>query len=547
MRDIGILNLTRFGDLIQTTPVLNGLRKRYPDARIHLIIKSRFRNVVPLLPELDQVHEIDGDALAETLSNPGTPFLERFRQVRDLIYRLRETHFDVVINYTHSRTSAVLLSLLNSDETIGFQLDRSGQRSIDDPWLGHMSTLVTARQLSRFNLVDIYLGGARLTGCREALSAQIPESAHGLTRERLPQTRPLVAVQLAGSTNTRSWTVDRYAATLKQLFRQLPELQLVLVGVRSEQEVANRFKTTCPEIPIHDLVGSTEVDELAAVLARVDLLLTGDTGTMHLAAAVGTPTCAVFMGLASPHETCVYAEGHWVVSTRIPCWPCSHIVQCGYPVCHDDIPADWLAALLQRILQGLPVDDLPLLPQADLFRTRFDSCGLLEAVPLLRRAPDAQDLLSLGYRAVFLESFCGIPVDIAEVLRRASEYYEIEPHEWKRVMPVELPAQLARIEQLSDEAQRMAGELLALKHRPQALKEAGDLLHKVDEEIYSISRAQALLAPLGYSLEAGLENLPDAELPTVGQISSDHYRNLYRRASVLDRLIHNRPPSKLQA
>ena len=89
MKDIAILNLTRFGDLIQTTPVLKGLRKRYPEARLHLIIKSRFGEVTPLLPEVDQVHEIDGDWLAATLSQPDLPFLERFRRVRELVEKLR--------------------------------------------------------------------------------------------------------------------------------------------------------------------------------------------------------------------------------------------------------------------------------------------------------------------------------------------------------------------------------------------------------------------------------------------------------------------------
>jgi ADP-heptose:LPS heptosyltransferase len=67
VREIGILNLTRFGDLIQTTPVLTGLRKRFPEARLHLIIKSRFRPVASLLPGVDCIHEIDGDAIATAL------------------------------------------------------------------------------------------------------------------------------------------------------------------------------------------------------------------------------------------------------------------------------------------------------------------------------------------------------------------------------------------------------------------------------------------------------------------------------------------------
>ncbi len=544
MRDIAILNLTRFGDLIQTTPVLKGLRKRYPDARLHLIIKHRFRAVPELLPELDQVHEIDGDHLAEVLSDPNYSFLERFKAVREIIRGLQQTRFDFVVNFTHSRSSAALLSLMNAEEMVGFQTDRIGQRIIEDPWLSHMSTLVKTRRLSRINLVDIYLGGAGIPGQGGPLEVRIPNSARAFAKDRVPENGTRVAVQLAGSTNNRSWTVDHYARTLRRLNQLLPDLQIVLVGVDSERSAAEELVSQCSDLSFTDLVGATRIDELAGVLERVDLLLTGDTGTMHLAAATGTTTFAVFVGLASPHETCAYAPDQWIVSTRISCWPCSHNVHCGNTICHEDIPPEWLAQVLARVIQKLDVDDLDVPPQADLFRTRFDDNGFLEAVPLFRRKPDAQELLALVFRAAFIESFGGVTADPSLIRKIAAERYQMGSSNWLECIPHELPAEVERMRHLGEGAQQNAAELLRLANRPTELSRIAAALQQTDEEIYKISRAQPLLSPIGHSLESGLENLPDEELAIVAKTSIERYRELYRRASILSDVIHGRNAEK---
>src|SRR5262249_15051686 len=146
-----ILNLTRFGDLVQTSPVTAGLRKRHPDARIHLIVKSRFREAAELLPGVDCIHELDGDALARVLVDPDVSFACAYQRVRETVESLRSVRYDLLFNFTHSRASSVLLALLRPRERVGFALDRNGQRRVDSPWLIHVGTLVRARKLIQLN------------------------------------------------------------------------------------------------------------------------------------------------------------------------------------------------------------------------------------------------------------------------------------------------------------------------------------------------------------------------------------------------------------
>jgi ADP-heptose:LPS heptosyltransferase len=544
VKRIGILNLTRFGDLIQTTPVLAGLRKRYPDAEIHLIVKTRFREAAEMLPGVDEIHEIDGDALARLLVDPDSNFLDAFRTVRYLVDELSRVHFDVLFNFTHSRTSAVLLSLLDADHTVGYDLDRRGSRRVENPWLQHMSSLVRARRVTRYNLVDIYLGAAGLIGCGESLYVQVPPRARAFALERLPANAPLVAVQLGASTDTKAWAVSRYAESLNTLARLVPEMRAVLVGVPAEKQLAHELRNACPEVAFEELVGQTSIAELAGVIERCDVLLTADTGTMHLAGAVGTTTCSIFVGLGNPWETAVYAEGHWALASRIGCAPCHHFAKCGFPACHEDVPTDWLAELIARILRGEDPGTLPALPRADLLRTSFDEHGLLDLLPAHRRAPRPHDLMAVAYRAVFLESLAGRPLSLEQIWREGERRYGVSPQHWAELLPGGIVERLHRLEETARSGEEAARRLARGRPDPAEARRAGDLLRQCDERTYEIARSEPLLAPLGLSLEAALESLPEASLPVIAQRSADEYTALRRRAALLRDIIAPHPTRK---
>jgi ADP-heptose:LPS heptosyltransferase len=542
-REIGVLNLTRFGDLVQTSPILTGLRKRHPHARITLIVKSRFRAVAELLPCVDRILEVDGHALVNLLNDPETPFVSGSKTVKRLADQLAETRFDVLFNFTHSRLSGVLISLLRAERRVGFSLDRRGNRFVEEPWLNYVGTLVRNRRLVHTNLVDIYLGAAGLIGCGERLSVRISAAAREFAEAALSEAGVCrIALQLGASSDTKTWSLAHYAATLKALSAAVPGLRVTLVGVDSEKARAGELQQACPSVRFDDLVGQSSVEELAATLERCSLLLTGDTGTMHLAAAVGTPTLAVFVGLGQPYETAVYAEGHWAVHSRVACAPCAHDVRCGRPVCHDDIPTDWLADLARRILASDHPERVEALPRADLLRTRFDELGMLELVPVHERRPQPSDLMALAYKRVFLEGLCGARADGTAMWDRGERYYGVERGSWLDVLPPGFGAQLSALEQLGARGEGCAAKLAELGRDPAEMRRAGEALAALDQQIYALCRAQPLLSPLGYALEGALEFLPGADLPEVVHAASNAYRSVRRQARVLSALLAGQTP-----
>jgi ADP-heptose:LPS heptosyltransferase len=549
MKEIAILNFTRFGDQVQATPVLTGLRKRHPDARIHLIMKSFFRGVTELLPGVDVIHEVEGDDLAGALTDPDLQFVERYRAIRRIIQPLLEQRFDVVFNFTHSISSAVLLSMLDAGQLHGAALDRDGGRVVRDPWLAHIATVVRARRLAPFNLVDLYLGSADLLGCGERLSIRVSEPTRSTAASLLPGGDLRIGVQLGASDEIRAWTLERFAETLRQIHARVPGVRFVLLGVRSELERARALELACPGIPFDNLVTRTDICDLAAVLERLRLLLTPDTGTMHLAAAVGTPTCSIFLGPAYPHETGPYAEDHWVVHSRIECAPCNHQVQCGYPVCHTDVPPEWLAEVCVNVVTGEEPQSVPRLPRAELLRSRFDEDGVWELVPAHRRSPDPEDLLCIAYRAAFKETLGGPVTRPERIWESASKRFGVEPGGWNAFVPDDLLTRLRECSELAQRAGDVALELARPAADPTCVKDRAAALQDVDERIREITRAQPLLHPLGYALDSDLQSLPEADLPILAQESARHYHALHRRTVVLESAVRGPdetipPPAK---
>jgi hypothetical protein len=131
-------------------------------------------------------------------------------------------------------------------------------------------------------------------------------------------------------------------------------------------------------------MGRTNLEELAAVLAGLDLLVTADTGPMHLAAALKTPVLALFFGPAYGPETGPYGPGHLIYQAAAPCAPCRENSACRHRQCLE-LPEPGLAAGAARLAMGQAAELPPLPPGHRLWRTVRDSFG--QSLEALGRPP----------------------------------------------------------------------------------------------------------------------------------------------------------------
>jgi hypothetical protein len=170
------------------------------------------------------------------------------------------------------------------------------------------------------------------------------------------------------------------------------------------------------------------------------------------------------------------------------------------------------------------------------FRTRYGGDALLDLEPLAPRAAVPHELLAIAYRAIFLERFESVPAQSESIWSQAERRHGVARADWARLLPDELPAQLAQLSALAERALGIAAGMLRAAGNPAELKLGADRLAACDREIFAATRAQPLLAPLALSLEGGLEGLPDADVDELIQLSAAHYAALARGAALLANL-----------
>jgi len=371
--------------LVQTWPLLRRLRHQDPGRQLELLTNSRLQALQALGPEVDHHWELD---------LPGLPLLAQrdfptaYDRVRRLADGFRGRGYDLVYNLNFSRLS-LLLAYLVGAEVKGYQPVQGGREFLREPWLALVFALVHARQVNRLHLSDVFrhLAPATSPEPRPATLALGPEE-------------PFIALQVATRHSRRTWPLKAFTRLAGLLVDRLGS-RVWLLGTKAERPQGESLRqglTPAQRERVVNLQGKTDLQELAARLREAHLLVSGDTGTLHLAAVLGTRTLGVFLGPASCFETGPYGEGHYVFQAEPPCHPCAEAgAGCPEPICQAMIPPDAVADLAVSLCTEGEVFALPRLPAGTrLYRSFYDSLGVSYAS--LKAGPRFIDLVGQAYR-----------------------------------------------------------------------------------------------------------------------------------------------------
>lgn len=373
-----LVNLTRFGDLLQTQPVVHGLRAQ--GHRVGLVCLENFAGAAALLEGVDHVAALPGSALLAGVQ-PSGDWRACTAGLMTWAERLRGAYaHDAVLNLTATLGGRLLGRLLagNGDEKDhggdlrGFGLDPFGFGVNADPWSAFLQASTRQRGCSPFNLVDLFRMAAGVGNVDPVYQLRAPTpDALAEAGARLAQAAPpghagYVAMQLGASEERRRWPVAHFAALAARLWREL-RLVPVLLGAGGERKLGERLRAALAEeaetggtggeagatgpVPCIDLIGATSLPQLAATLRHMRMLVTNDTGTMHLAAGLDVPVLAIFLATAQPWDTGPYRQDSCCLEPALDCHPCPF----GTPCPHDErcrrvISADTVFGLARAYL-----------------------------------------------------------------------------------------------------------------------------------------------------------------------------------------------------
>ncbi len=412
------MNLTRMGDLIQSTPLISSLRKRYPDANLTLLVSSDFAEFAKRAKHIDEIMVFNLRQFNQkNQKGELKSWVQVYQYLEEFLETLADQSFDKVYNLSHSKLSALMIHYLNIPEVVGFHCNRTGDRKTDHPWLQYFGIEPFNRLYNPFNLADIYLLSGDGDPGSEELSI-LHDSKDALAAVEVLSDLPnnneelVIGIQAGSSLEGRRWPVDAFSKLADLLCSHL-NARIVLLGVGSESEIAAKIVEGMQHKDrVLDLTGKTNISQLIGVLKRCSYLVTNDTGTMHIAAALKVPIVGLFFAHAHPHETGPFGKGHIVFQARIHCAPCSYGVSCNDIVCVQKVPPQDVFAYIENHLQtqNWKLDTAQVQSkEMNVFESNFDYNGLINFKPLLKNVPAEMEIYSRFYRQLWVDALIKKP------------------------------------------------------------------------------------------------------------------------------------------
>jgi ADP-heptose:LPS heptosyltransferase len=307
------LRLERIGDLVMTLPALAELRALAPEASIDLVVGSWNREIAAAIPGIDRIETADADWLARGATGL-TPLALARRAAGWRAHR-----YDLAINFEPDIRTNIALAASGARRTAGFRSGGGGPL-LDLALEYDASTHTTDNALT---LVRRALGGEATDRPRAAL--RLPETARS-EAARLLRTLagvPKIGIHVSAGRAVKQWPEAQFRQIAERLIRDRAA-GIVLTGAPEDRAQVDVVRCGLPADRVVDLCGGASLLTVAAVIEQLDLVVTGDTGPMHLAHAVGTPVIAVF-GPSDPKRYGPRGLHDVVVRIDLPCSPCNRI------------------------------------------------------------------------------------------------------------------------------------------------------------------------------------------------------------------------------
>lgn len=272
-RSLCILRLSALGDATHAVALVRALQRAWPQLPITWIIG---KGEAKLLEGLDGVEFIIFDKKAGLAG------------YRDLRARLAGRRFDVLLNLQLALRASLVSACVHADRRIGYDRARSKE--------GHSLFINERIPPGGHHVLDAFLQFLRPLGLTPGpveWRLPVPEEAHAWAREQLPGDQPTLLVSPCSSHSLRNWRAERYAAVADHAAAR--GWRVVICGGRSdlERRTADAILATM-QYPALDLVGKDTLKQLLALLARATLVLSPDSGPLHMANAMGTPVIGLY-------------------------------------------------------------------------------------------------------------------------------------------------------------------------------------------------------------------------------------------------------------
>ena len=335
--NILVIRLSSIGDIVHTIPAVACLRRAYPESRITWVTGETTAPLLYNYPEIDRLITADEKKWLRMLRR-GSLFAAS-RAVKLFVSELRSEHYDMVLDFQGLLKSSLIAACSRGKRKIGFANGREGSVLLysEKAEPAHFYSHAIARHMGLIR----HLGISIPPGTPGPLFGQEDEKKvlSLLEREGVSRSKPMICFHPWARWPTKIWKQEHISGLCERIHREL-DCTVIFIGSREAcRHVPAAPRDTSPDIK--NFTGKTTLSELACLLSHADLVLSTDSGPMHIACAVGTPVAALF-GPTSPERTGPFGTRDTVITKKTACSPCFAKTKCpeGHHRCMNDISVE---------------------------------------------------------------------------------------------------------------------------------------------------------------------------------------------------------------
>ncbi|MBC8952967.1 glycosyltransferase family 9 protein [Xenorhabdus sp. PB62.4] len=284
--NIIIYSTTALGDFLMNTPAIHSIRNRFKDAFITLICHQNFKSFLE--------NGVDWDRVI-TWNN-------KINNVPRLLKEIKESGTPDIAIILHSHNPYDYLSAIMSGAKFIFR-DNYSKNELIEKWLTNYVDEYTGHIIQRKLELIKPLGCE--TASKSCIEMRVPCHVNSIKKDHLS-----IGFQMGASSSERCWPVRNFVQVASYILHNDNTTQIVLVGSPNDIQLQQEFIKLLPgefHSRVNQLVGKTTLVELTQTINELDLLVTGDTGPMHIAIALKVPTVSLFV-TAAPFATGPYQD-----------------------------------------------------------------------------------------------------------------------------------------------------------------------------------------------------------------------------------------------
>jgi lipopolysaccharide heptosyltransferase II len=318
-----IINPFGIGDVLFTTSVTQSIKTAYPDSYVGYWCNERVAPLLKSNPDIDKVFGLSRGDLKKIWSQ------SRLRGIQSLLHlfqTLKASHYDVAIDFSLDHRYSILAKLAGIKRRIGFDYKKRGRFLTDKVSLeGFSEKHVIEYNLDLLNFLQIPVSRRQPYLCIG--EQELKQSRKILESHGIRDTDVLVGISPGSGASwgrdgvRRQWPALRFAQVADRLIEEL-KVKVILFGDPSERSIADVVRYAMKHKAV-DLVGKTTLEQLAALMSRLSVLLTNEGGPLHMAVALDVKTVSLF----GPGDEKAYgpyppSQKHIVLKSDIECRPC---------------------------------------------------------------------------------------------------------------------------------------------------------------------------------------------------------------------------------